>query len=223
MVETRRGVLLGERRASKTREQGSNPCTPADCCGYLPAECGGSACDFPKVADQVRLLARVLRNCFPRVCRAHGGLRSRKAGFDSRAGDLDRFGFSPRSVTDSHTTLRRSETRFDSWRGHHSFCVTLEPDGQATGCNPVQVGSTPTGVFRLLARPNRPRSNRRPGSSSFPQIGLWLRMTDLKRFADDSRNGRWRHQPEASARISRQIPSLTLRVSMARATRARML
>ena len=23
---------------------------------------------------------------------------------------------------------------------------TLEPDGQATGCNPVQVGSTPTGV-----------------------------------------------------------------------------
>lgn len=24
---------------------------------------------------------------------------------------------------------------------------TLEPDGQATGCNPVQVGSIPTGVF----------------------------------------------------------------------------
>ena len=23
---------------------------------------------------------------------------------------------------------------------------TLEPDGQATGCNPVEVGSTPTGV-----------------------------------------------------------------------------
>jgi hypothetical protein len=26
----------------------------------------------------------------------------------------------PRSVTDSHTTLRRSGTRFNSWRGHHS-------------------------------------------------------------------------------------------------------
>jgi hypothetical protein len=24
--------------------------------------------------------------------------------------------------------------------------MTLEPDGPATGCNPVQVGSTPTGV-----------------------------------------------------------------------------
>ena len=24
--------------------------------------------------------------------------------------------------------------------------MTLEPDGAATGCNPVQVGSTPTGV-----------------------------------------------------------------------------
>ncbi len=24
---------------------------------------------------------------------------------------------------------------------------TLEPDGQAAGCNPVEVGSTPTGVF----------------------------------------------------------------------------
>ena len=44
----------------------------------------------------------------------------------------------------THATLRRSRTRFDSWRGH--FGKTLEPDGQATGCNPVEVGSTPTGV-----------------------------------------------------------------------------
>jgi hypothetical protein len=28
--------------------------------------------------------------------------------------------------------------------------MTLEPDGTATGCNPVQVGSTPTGVFLLF-------------------------------------------------------------------------
>ena len=52
----------------------------------------------------------------------------------------------PWSVTDLHATLRRSKTRFDSWQGHW-FDVTLEPDGTATGCNPVQVGSTPTGVL----------------------------------------------------------------------------
>ena len=55
----RRGVLLGEQRASKTRGQGSNPCTPADL-RLLPLECDGIARDPPKVADQVRLLARAL-------------------------------------------------------------------------------------------------------------------------------------------------------------------
>ncbi|TVS21162.1 MAG: hypothetical protein EA424_00290, partial [Planctomycetaceae bacterium] len=30
--------------------------------------------------------------------------------------------------------------------GEDTDIVTLEPDGTATGCNPVQVGSTPTGV-----------------------------------------------------------------------------
>jgi hypothetical protein len=29
--------------------------------------------------------------------------------------------------------------------------MTLEPDGQATGCNPVEVGSIPTGVSALGA------------------------------------------------------------------------
>ena len=46
-----------------------------------------TARDPPKVEDQVRLLARALGRTSPRVCRTHGGLRSRKAGFDSRAGD----------------------------------------------------------------------------------------------------------------------------------------
>ncbi len=32
--------------------------------------------------------------------------------------------------------------------------MTLEPDGQATGCNPVQVGSTPTGVSDPDRRPD---------------------------------------------------------------------
>jgi hypothetical protein len=30
--------------------------------------------------------------------------------------------------------------------------TTLEPDGKATGCNPVEVGSIPTGVFYHLSR-----------------------------------------------------------------------
>jgi hypothetical protein len=33
--------------------------------------------------------------------------------------------------------------------------LTLEPDGQATGCNPVKVGSTPTGVFAFSSRSMR--------------------------------------------------------------------
>ena len=44
----------------------------------------------------------------------------------------------------SHASPRSSKTRFDSWLGH--LTMTLEPDGTATGCNPVEVGSTPTGV-----------------------------------------------------------------------------
>src|SRR4051812_11874880 len=35
-----------------------------------------------------------------------------------------------------------------STAGEDITIATLEPDGQATGCNPVQVGSTPTGVSR---------------------------------------------------------------------------
>ncbi len=147
-IKNNRSVLLGEQLATKTRGQVSNPCAPAGRLS-LPLECDGTAHDSSKVADQVRLLARVLSRRSPRVCRAHGGLLNRKAGFDSRAGDFRCQG--PRSVTDAHTTLRRSWTRFNSWRGH-AFFLTLEPDGKATGCNPVQVGSTPTGVS-LIAQP----------------------------------------------------------------------
>ena len=39
--------------------------------------------------------------------------------------------------------------------GEDTEILTLEPDGTATGCNPVQVGSTPTGVSdRPTADPN---------------------------------------------------------------------
>jgi hypothetical protein len=49
----------------------------------------------------------------------------------------------PGSVLDSHASPRSSKIRFDSWPGHF---LTLEPDGTAIGCNPIEVGSTPTGV-----------------------------------------------------------------------------
>ena len=108
-----------------------------------PLGCAGFARDPPKVVDQVRFLARALFQSVPREC------VGRTAVFEAaRPGSIPGRGTSfascPWGVTDSHTTLRRSWTRFDSWRGHHFS--TLEPDGQATGCNPVQVGSTPTGV-----------------------------------------------------------------------------
>ena len=81
------------------------------------------------------------------MCRAHGGLRSRKAGSDSLAGDCslikssecDGFAYDPAKVEDQVQFLARTFT-----------ITTLEPDGQATGCNPVEVGSTPTGVFFLI-------------------------------------------------------------------------
>jgi len=61
-----------------------------------------TARDPPKVADQVRLLARAFRLIAdsPRVCRAHGGLRSRKAGFDSRVGGSAAGRFSSSSGCD---------------------------------------------------------------------------------------------------------------------------
>ena len=88
----------------------------------------------------------------PRVWRTHGGLRSRKAGFDSRVGgwsavlirwlssECDGLAYDPAKVEDQVRFLARTLVR-----------TTLEPDGLATGCNPVQVGSTPTGVLRAPA------------------------------------------------------------------------
>ena len=38
--------------------------------------------------------------------------------------------------------------RFLGLTGIVSRNLRLEPDGQAIGCNPIKVGSTPTGLFR---------------------------------------------------------------------------
>jgi hypothetical protein len=42
--------------------------------------------------------------------------------------------------------------------------MTLEPDGQAAGCNPAEVGSTPTGVSLFLDR------RAEPGGQAFLQF-----------------------------------------------------
>ena len=58
------------------------------------------------------------------------------------------------NATSNHEAAgRRPKERLDQTSSSYSLqpkafslTVTLEPDGTATGCNPVQVGSTPTGV-----------------------------------------------------------------------------
>lgn len=54
--------------------------------------------------------------------------------------------------------------------------ATLEPDGTATGCNPVQVGSTPTGVsWEAMIRPGHRRTAscplRRRLAACVPKMG----------------------------------------------------
>ena len=142
-----------------------------------------------------------------------------------------------------HATLRRSQTRFDSWRGYlaarrlitspaprecvgrtavfeaarpgpipgrgigrdcntssecagfardsakvedqvqflarTSLSLTLEPDGQATGCNPVQVGSTPTGVFEDRASWIGRRASGQRRSSPSLTIGFLLPLREV--------------------------------------------
>ena len=115
----------------------------------------------------------------PRVWRTHGGLRSRKAGFDSRVGGSAAVGIDerPRGVTDAHTTLRRSKTRFDSWRGHGppegvEATRAPEPDGRAAVCKTAEAGSTPAGAshrlprrFPLAVHPHWPETSTWPSGS----------------------------------------------------------
>ena len=135
--------------------------------------------DPPKVADQVRLLARALFRSIPVSVPAHGGFRSRKAGFDSRAGDCA-FIRRPRSVPDSHTTLRRSRTRFNSWRGHRYLDAGARRPGDR-----LQPGSSGFDSHRRLCLvgsvgnlADHSRSKREMLRVRIPPEPLWERMKD---------------------------------------------
>ncbi len=77
------------------------------------------------------------------------------ASVPDRTADFDsaRRGSTPQQGTETQYVLGvcRIRTRPREGRGSGSIpgkgtFTTLEPDGTATGCNPVEVGSTPTGV-----------------------------------------------------------------------------
>ena len=73
-------------------------------------------------------------------------------------------------------------------------CVTLEPDGTATGCNPVQVGSTPTGVF-LFHR----------------SAAVWRRIDlPIIGFESECRRPCPRSSSRRIGRPNRVVPSLTV-------------
>ena len=62
--------------------------------------------------------------------------------------------------------------------------MTLEPDGAATGCNPVQVGSTPTGVFfEGTIRPSQRRTVPCPHVRRLADAHLALSAADDARQA----------------------------------------
>ena len=157
-----------------------------------PLECDGIARDPPKVADQVRLLARASHRLLHRAIETPRECVGRTAVFEAaRPGPIPGRGSSinsisrPRSVTDSHTTLRRSETRFNSWRGHRSLglCDPRSTDdaGARRPGDRLQPGSSGFDSHRRLLESSRPARCRgasgdlRPPMAD-PTTSRWLRL-----------------------------------------------
>ena len=141
-----RDVLLGEQRASKTRVRGSNPHARA-CCRRGSTEKGVRLVSGTML---VRIQSSALWYLSRWCSGSHWSVRSSRSWFDSRSGysrvspasvpearqpsklqDEVRFlggalmtRNRPRGVPDSHATLRRSKTRFNSWRGHLNYELT---------------------------------------------------------------------------------------------------
>lgn len=97
-----RGLRL---QPGRTGFESLRPCCMPDSHRTIPSECDGRHATLRR--SQTGFDSR--RGDSPRVCRAHGGLRSRRAGSDSRAG----YSRSTRSDRSSgcggaHATLRRS-------------------------------------------------------------------------------------------------------------------
>src|SRR5215831_16481671 len=175
-----RGVLLGEQRASKTRGQGSNPCAPARAdvaewrgpclvSSFMPVRVRPSAWRMPLACDGRHATPRRSRTRFdswrgysaasPRVWRTHGGLRSRKAGFDSRVGGFSAVLF--RSLSSgcdgrAHDFAKvEDQVRFlaRTWpSGGGSKHKAPEPDGRTAVCKTAEAGSTPAGASHRLPR-----------------------------------------------------------------------
>gem|GEM_PF-4513988 len=62
---------------------------------------------------------------------------------------------SPRNFSHNHQDVRNTTClceQLSSIISKGCPFATLVPDGEATGCNPVEVGSIPTGVFSSLQR-----------------------------------------------------------------------
>src|SRR3954451_15841914 len=95
----------------------------------------------------------------PRVWRTHGGLRSRKSGFDSRVGDSAARLFSSSSGCDgrAHDFAKvEDQVRFlaRTWPPGEWERVDVtrapEPDGRAAVCKTAEAGSTPAGASHRL-------------------------------------------------------------------------
>ncbi len=189
-----RDVLLGEQRASKTRGQGSTPCVPA-VYERSPLECDGIAHDPPEVVDQVRLLARALDLTLPLVspwvCRRHGGLRSRRAGFDSRAGDR-----------------RPGRIIRPSWKTTSSECAGTAHDLAKVGDQVRFLARTchlsTNGPLIPDAGARRPGSRLQPGRSGFDSHRrLFVSVSSLGAAAD--RTSRRRSFPLSAAGASAKV------------------
>ena len=95
---------------------------------------------------------------------------------------------SPWGVPDSHPTLRRSRTRFNSWRGHRVFGSDVEGGALCAATtsttahffrdNEQATKGIPVGNERDTRRPQGPRQQA-PGREARPQrpVPMWQRKT----------------------------------------------
>ena len=82
------------------------------------------------------------------------------------------------SKTAARSKAHPRSPRCEPVRGGRVIPETLEPDGEAAGCNPAEMGSTPIGVS--VVRP--------PSDRAFQQEGLGSRTTRIDAGAAQSQD-----------------------------------